>query len=182
MVNIYVLKLENDKYYIGKTNNPANRIEQHFNNNGAVWTKLNKPISIIEMIPNCDDSDEHKYTLKYMKKYGIDNVRGAAFCQTNFNKKNKDILNKMINNENNNCYKCNSSTHYANECYIKTQYKYNDESENDESENDESENDDSENDESENDESENDESENDENENDDSDDNDNDNDNDNDYD
>lgn len=34
MVFVYVLKLENNKYYIGKTSNPNFRIEQHFNSSG----------------------------------------------------------------------------------------------------------------------------------------------------
>ena len=29
MVTIYVLELENKKYYVGKTNNPEVRFEQH---------------------------------------------------------------------------------------------------------------------------------------------------------
>ena len=33
MVNIYILKLENNKYYIGKSNKPIDRINNHFNNN-----------------------------------------------------------------------------------------------------------------------------------------------------
>ena len=39
MVYIYVLKLEQEKYYIGKTNNPEFRINDHFNNIGSEWTK-----------------------------------------------------------------------------------------------------------------------------------------------
>ena len=38
MVYIYVLKLENNKYYVGKTNNPSFRMESHFkpfNNSNA---------------------------------------------------------------------------------------------------------------------------------------------------
>lgn len=58
MVYIYVLKLEQDKYYIGKTDNPNIRLENHFSSNGSEWTKLYKPLKIIEIIPNCDNYDE----------------------------------------------------------------------------------------------------------------------------
>ena len=44
MVFIYVLKLHNNKYYVGKTDNPDNRIENHYKNNGSLWTKKYKPI------------------------------------------------------------------------------------------------------------------------------------------
>ena len=39
MVFIYVLELENKKYYIGKTNNPKFRLDQHFNLNGSLSKK-----------------------------------------------------------------------------------------------------------------------------------------------
>jgi len=79
MVYIYVLKLQENKYYVGKTNNPSVRIENHLNGNGSSWTKIYKPLKVVDMIPNCDDYDEDKYTQIYMDKYGIDNVRGGSF-------------------------------------------------------------------------------------------------------
>ena len=39
MVSIYVLKLKEGKYYIGKTNNEKKRIEEHIKSNGSEWTK-----------------------------------------------------------------------------------------------------------------------------------------------
>jgi len=79
MIYIYVLQLEKGKYYIGKTKNPHFRLESHFNLDGSEWKKLYKPIKILELISNCDDYDEDKYTRIYMDKYGIDNVRGGSF-------------------------------------------------------------------------------------------------------
>jgi hypothetical protein len=63
MIFIYVLELENKKYYIGKTTNPDFRLEQHFNFSGSQWTKKYKPIKILELKSNCDDYDEEKYTI-----------------------------------------------------------------------------------------------------------------------
>ena len=45
MTNIYTLKLEHDKYYIGKSNNPNIRIAQHFQQNGSIWTKKHLKIN-----------------------------------------------------------------------------------------------------------------------------------------
>ena len=59
MVNIYVLKLEQDKYYIGKTKNPTFRLQTHFDLDGSSWTKKYKPLKVIEIIPNCDDYDKN---------------------------------------------------------------------------------------------------------------------------
>jgi predicted GIY-YIG superfamily endonuclease len=83
MVFIYILGLVQNKFYVGKTENPKFRLESHFKNGGCVWTKKYKPTQIIGLFPDCDDFDEDKYTLKYMTKHGIDNVRGGSFCQTN---------------------------------------------------------------------------------------------------
>jgi predicted GIY-YIG superfamily endonuclease len=81
MVFIYTLELENKKYYVGKTTNPTFRLEQHFNLSGSEWTKKHKPLKILEIIPKCDNFDEDKYTIKYMEKYGINNVRGGSFIK-----------------------------------------------------------------------------------------------------
>lgn len=77
MEYIYILKLKNNKYYIGKTNNVNNRYEQHLNGYGSSWTKKYKPLSILKKILSTSPFDEDKYVKEYMSKYGIDNVRGG---------------------------------------------------------------------------------------------------------
>ena len=68
MTYIYAIKLEQGKYYIGKTSNPQFRLQSHFDSNGSSWTKIYKPLKIIEIIPNCDDYDEDKITCKRFTK------------------------------------------------------------------------------------------------------------------
>lgn len=116
MVSIYVLKLEENKYYVGKSQNVYNRIQNHFNGSGTVWTKKYKPIDIVEVIPNCSDFDEDKYTKIYMSKYGIDNVRGGAYVTTNLRHIEKKILEKEMNGVNERCFKCGKEGHYADIC------------------------------------------------------------------
>jgi predicted GIY-YIG superfamily endonuclease len=113
---IYVLKLANNKYYIGKTKNINNRLLQHFENNGSVWTKKYKPIEIIQTYKNCESLDEDKYTIKYMAKYGIDNVRGGIYCQINLNYHEKQIIKRSISAMNDTCYRCGSSDHFISNC------------------------------------------------------------------
>jgi len=93
MLYIYIIKLENNKYYVGKTLYPDFRINDHFNSTGSAWTRKYKPIEIVQLIDNCDDYDEDKYVIKYMEEYGINNVRGGSFNQVKLSKR-KYIHNK----------------------------------------------------------------------------------------
>ena len=75
---IYVLKLIDEKYYVGYTSHVENRIKEHFSNKGSSWTKLHKPVNIVEIIEG-DKMKEKEITLQYMKRYGWENVRGAGW-------------------------------------------------------------------------------------------------------
>lgn len=120
MVYIYVLKLEYNKYYIGKTNNPKFRLEEHFKSYGSAWTHKYTPIKVIKTIPNCSDFDEDKYTLEYMSKYGIDNVRGGSFTELDLSSENRNVIERMLNGANDKCYNCGKSGHFINDCLVKT--------------------------------------------------------------
>ncbi len=60
MCIIYILLLEKNKYYIGKSQNIVSRIENHFASNGSQWTKKYKPLKVVEILYNCDDYEEDK--------------------------------------------------------------------------------------------------------------------------
>ena len=132
MLYIYVLQLHNDKYYVGKTMNPHFRFDNHFANNGTEWTKLHKPLKILELIPNCDDYDEEKYTYKYMDKYGIDNVRGGSYSSVVLDTETKKQLIKISNSINNRCFICGKTDgHFAKECVYNIVNNENNDNEND---------------------------------------------------
>lgn len=95
MLYIYILQLESGKYYIGKTTNPDFRLESHFDSTGSAWTLKYKPLQLLELFVG-DDFDEDKYTLKYMSKYGIPNVRGGSFCQITLSEENLRTIKWMI--------------------------------------------------------------------------------------
>jgi hypothetical protein len=116
MVYIYILQLEQGKYYIGKTSNPQFRIESHFNLNGSSWTIKYKPIKLIKLIPNCDDYDEDKYTRIYMDKYGIKNVRGGSYVKIELDTTTITHLQQMSNGTNNKCFLCSKEGHFAKDC------------------------------------------------------------------
>ena len=59
--NIYVLLLEHNKYYVGKSNSVKERFEQHKNGMGSVWTRMYKPISLEKTIDQASPFDEDRY-------------------------------------------------------------------------------------------------------------------------
>lgn len=90
---IYALKLQDNKYYIGKTTNFVNRLNQHANSSGSDWTKIYKPIEVIfckkitEYLKNNINCHklENLYTEAFILKYGWENVKGGEYCKVKGN-------------------------------------------------------------------------------------------------
>ena len=78
--DVYVLGLEDQKYYVGKSSLKEERIQRHRNGYGSAWTKKYKPLNELTPLTNPQPSFWELWeTLELMKKYGIDNVRGSMF-------------------------------------------------------------------------------------------------------
>jgi len=85
MDKLYILKLENDKWFIGKSANVEKRYEQHLNGEADPFTQLHKPISL-ELSRDLTSETDHDETVReYMRKYGVENVRGGIYSKTEFN-------------------------------------------------------------------------------------------------
>ena len=117
---IYIIKLEKNKYYIGKTRNIDKRWEEHLTGNGSGWTKKYKPMSLITTIKSTSQFDEDKYVKEYMAKYGIDNVRGGTYSNIVLDANSIAVLEKEIWHSKNLCTRCGRDSHYIKECYAKT--------------------------------------------------------------
>lgn len=88
-IYIYTLRLEGGFYYVGRTRNLERRKEQHFGHKGAEWTRLHAPLevmgteSFIVSSVNEEDRWENHHTIKMMKQYGWQNVRGGFWSVCN---------------------------------------------------------------------------------------------------
>ena len=145
MVAIYVLKLARGKYYVGMTKRNIDRVLDHIDGKGAVWTKKSPPSKskpIISFQENLRASDEDRITLATMKKYGIQNVRGGSYCQIRLSagtiasieeklapkrpkKKSKSPQARTRSSTTKKktkpkCSRCGRTSHNASKCYAKT--------------------------------------------------------------
>lgn len=79
---IYVLELEEEKWYCGITSNLNFRWAQHLAGDGAKWTRLYRPKRIAEVYTeNCDERLENEITQRLCEKYGKENVRGGYWTK-----------------------------------------------------------------------------------------------------
>jgi len=115
--NIYILKLQGGRYYIGKSDNVSKRYEQHLNGSGSSWTKKYKPISVDKIIPNASPFDEDKYTKEYMSKYGMDKVRGGSYVNVELDDFQKQSINTEIWGAKDLCTQCGRAGHFVKDCY-----------------------------------------------------------------
>lgn len=97
--SVYILKLEGDRYYVGYTENLPARLNSHFNNDGSIYTKKFKPISVVKIIKDANMDMETQATLEMLKLYGRDNVRGGPWTSVETNRffpTNKRIKDTVI--------------------------------------------------------------------------------------
>lgn len=83
---LYILKLEDEKWYVGITaQTPEKRLQQHINGGmwAAEWTRLHKPMGLHAVedlgVISKEDAEaiEHGKTRELMRLYGWKNVRGG---------------------------------------------------------------------------------------------------------
>lgn len=118
--NIYILKLQGGKYYIGKTSDLMKRYKEHLDGKGSAWTKKYAPIGVEKVIKNASPFDEDKYTKEYMAKYGIDKVRGGSYVSMELDEVQEEALTREIWGAKDCCAQCGRKGHFIKDCYAKT--------------------------------------------------------------
>jgi len=85
---VYILRLKNDKWWVGKTTNIKRTLKKIRNGKGSPWTVINRLIKLEELR---EKTDLKEVTLEYMRNYGWENVRGYAWSQWNMKNPPKEL-------------------------------------------------------------------------------------------
>lgn len=126
MESIYVLLLEENKYYIGHVYAKSQediewRIMEHVwkLETCAEWTRRYAVRQVVGVFPGTL-IDEENLTLLYMQKYGRENCRGGTHCQLILPPPPPDesSIAKTISALSA-CYHCHQQGHYSNQCPLK---------------------------------------------------------------
>ena len=86
---IYILALDQDKYYVGQTNKIKQRTSEHFNGHGANYTKKYNPKKVVRTFRTGTRNNkkallfETFITLLVMKHQGWQNVKGGKLLNLN---------------------------------------------------------------------------------------------------
>ena len=122
---VYVLRLNNGKYYVGESDDVPRRVWIHENGSGSAWTKKYNMIEQIEPITKLQPFfSELLETLEMMNLYGIDNVRGSMFTNPFILSPYEKVVAAQLYCElKGYCRKCGYSGHYISSCNSKTTLK-----------------------------------------------------------
>lgn len=132
---IYVLKLENEKYYVGKTSRSVQeRFLEHARGHGSAWTRFHPPVSILIQRPCRDAFDEDAEVKRQMQQFGMDNVRGGCYSQVELDDAAVETLERELLHADNRCLQCGSASHYMAQCPQRNVESENDEDESDDDE------------------------------------------------
>ena len=115
MINIYVLKCEQDKYFVGKISNKHIFKFKNFNPLLYDFTIKYKPLHLHKFIENVDIFEFDKFVKKYMNKYGIANVRGGSYLDIDLSESQTNTLQAELWTIQNKCYLC-GDAHTHKEC------------------------------------------------------------------
>lgn len=115
--HLYVLKCSHDKWYVGRTTRGKDdRFAEHLLGTGAEWTRLHAPEFMTEWIPYTHPLLEDERTVRLMKVYGIENVRGGSFVSPVLPDHQRATLDGMLRSASGACHQCGSLDHYFKSC------------------------------------------------------------------
>ena len=117
-ITVYVLHLQQNKLYVGRTSNIKQREQEIFSlkKNVPAFVQKYPPMSIAAMFLHCDAYDEDKITKIMMASFGIENVRGGSYSSVELSAEDRISIRKEIYNACSVCFICGSADHWAARC------------------------------------------------------------------
>lgn len=121
----YVLFLEEHKVYVGSVEQALldERLEKHACGEGARWTdkyrplKSSKPIIFANFKTHEESLEkENTLTIKYMKYYGIENVRGHKYSRIELPEDELVQIMKTLTHDDDRCFGCGEKGHFLKRC------------------------------------------------------------------
>lgn len=118
---VYVLDLEDNCRYIGKTCHWPQRYLDHRNRTSCTWVKLHRLVRVRKVFLQRTIFDEEALTKHYMVKAGIQvglqTVRGSSYCQAKLNAQQiARLMTDLSLADDKRCYNCYKQGHWANKC------------------------------------------------------------------
>lgn len=118
---IYVLQLEEGKFYVGKTRELERRLQQHRNkeeSKGAAWTRkfpllLDNPWKSFEATRPSQEDEETK---ALMWEFGVDNVRGGTYSEVELREEFLYTIEHERRTSLDLCYICRDPSHFIRNC------------------------------------------------------------------
>uniref|UniRef100_A0A6C0BCJ5 CCHC-type domain-containing protein n=1 Tax=viral metagenome TaxID=1070528 RepID=A0A6C0BCJ5_9ZZZZ len=117
--NIYILRLQQGRFYIGRSANPMKRYQEHLEGRGSAWTRKFRPLGIEKVFENASPFDEDKFTKEYMAKYGLDRVRGGVYVAMELDVAQRDSLTRELWGAKDHCIRCGYPGHFFQACKAK---------------------------------------------------------------
>ena len=93
---LYMMQLEHGKYYVGESKDPVKTLEEHREGLGPFWTKIHRPIRILETVSFKQKKDVTAYTKLAMHRYGVENVRGGLWEAIRLTDQDRQAIDKEL--------------------------------------------------------------------------------------
>ena len=118
MTWLYILRLKDNKFYVGKTDKESvsDRYMEHLEGNGSEWTIKYPPIGVIEYFPLQYEFHEDQVTEQLMLDHGIENVRGGSYSQVELDRDQIRAFQRKKNGALDLCQFCGEEGHFASRC------------------------------------------------------------------
>lgn len=119
--SVYVLELEQGRYYIGSTWNVDKRFAEHVQGTGSEWTRKFVPLRILTVYEDVGRHFETGLVLEWMQTKGVERVRGGPFCAVDLSPQLLETIRYLLRAGSNSCLECGASDHFAAQCPLKRQ-------------------------------------------------------------